>query len=58
MSPQRDLFGKQRLVEVLDRGRTLKLKESIALLMTEINDWCGSTPPSDDISVVGIECDA
>lgn len=55
MNPDGELFGSARLLEVLARGRTVPLSESIARLLDELQRWCGGAPFRDDVSVLAVE---
>jgi sigma-B regulation protein RsbU (phosphoserine phosphatase) len=48
-------FGEERLLRVLEQGRALPLQDSLAALVQEVEGWCGSEAPSDDISVLAVE---
>ena len=55
MDPQLELFGRDRLLDVLTRGRDRPLPDALALLKDELRKWRGDTPPRDDISVLAVE---
>ena len=50
-----DLFGRDRLLEVLRRGRSVPLAQSLSLLQDELQRWTGGAPPKDDVSVLAVE---
>lgn len=50
-----ELFGRTRLLEVLQEGLNETLDDSLSLLMETLQSWCGGAPPADDISVLAIE---
>jgi len=56
MDPQLELFGRDRLIEVLQRGRSSPLADSLQMLTGELRRWRGDAPPRDDISVLAMEC--
>ena len=56
MDPQLELFGRDRLMGVLERGRSGPLADSLAMLRDELRRWRGDAPPRDDISVLALEC--
>jgi sigma-B regulation protein RsbU (phosphoserine phosphatase) len=49
------LFGDARLMDAIDRGRTLPLREEIAALLGEIAEWQGAEKRQDDISILAVE---
>ena len=55
MDAKQELFGRDRLVDVLERGRTQPLAEVLASLKAELLAWRGNTAPKDDISVLAVE---
>lgn len=55
MDPAGELFGKRRLLETLDRGRSADLEESVVRLQDELRRWGQSTPAHDDVSILAIE---
>ena len=50
-----ELFGKQGLVNALDRGRAVPLEDSLRSLMLRVREWCGDCGPDDDISLLALE---
>jgi sigma-B regulation protein RsbU (phosphoserine phosphatase) len=48
-------FGSERLMKVLGANRTGSLEDSLAALTQSLKEWCGNTPPHDDVSVLAIE---
>jgi sigma-B regulation protein RsbU (phosphoserine phosphatase) len=54
-NPQRDYFGKPRLLSSLDRNRSLDLKEGLSVLWQELENWCGAARFKDDISILAVE---
>jgi sigma-B regulation protein RsbU (phosphoserine phosphatase) len=56
MDPQLELFGRDRLLEVLERGRDRPLAACLTLLKDGLRQWRGDDPPRDDISVLAVEC--
>jgi sigma-B regulation protein RsbU (phosphoserine phosphatase) len=49
------LFGTRCLLDALDRGRGVPLQQSLSGLVTTVEQWCGGTPPRDDVSVLAVE---
>ncbi len=47
--------GDARLLEVIGRGRSKPLRESVAMLLGEVTRWRGSEKPRDDMSILAIE---
>jgi sigma-B regulation protein RsbU (phosphoserine phosphatase) len=54
MNPAGKAFGDERLLKVIDRGRSSSLQESVAALLAEIARWHGSESPQDDISILAV----
>jgi PAS domain S-box-containing protein len=48
-------FGDARLLELIGRGRSVPLQESVAALVEDVERWCGPASVQDDISLVAIE---
>jgi serine phosphatase RsbU (regulator of sigma subunit)/CHASE3 domain sensor protein len=57
MNVSGELFGTQRLLSALERGRDMELQESIDLVLSELRQWHGTMRPRDDISILAIEAD-
>ncbi len=55
MNPSLNQFGDARLLEAIGRGRINSLKESVANIMDDINQWHGSQKQKDDISIMAVE---
>ncbi len=55
MGPAGELFGDARLLEAVGRGRSVPLQESVAVLVGEIERWCGAASARDDISILAVE---
>ena len=55
MDPSLELFGRDRLVDVLRRGQDRPLADCLTLLKAELATWRGNAPPKDDISVLALE---
>jgi sigma-B regulation protein RsbU (phosphoserine phosphatase) len=53
--PGGDVFGGDRLVQVLESGRVRPLGESLELLRDALRRWHGGAAQRDDMSVVAIE---
>lgn len=56
MSPDRSLFGVDRLLESLAGGSKVPLTESISMLQSQVASWQAGSDPRDDISVLAMEC--
>jgi sigma-B regulation protein RsbU (phosphoserine phosphatase) len=50
-----EAFGEGRLLKVIEQGRDTPLPDSLVLLLKAVQDWCGSVPPGDDISLLAVE---
>jgi serine phosphatase RsbU (regulator of sigma subunit) len=55
MSPAGEPFADARLLAAVDRGRAVPLAAAVAALQTEVEHWCGSKGPQDDLSIVATE---
>jgi sigma-B regulation protein RsbU (phosphoserine phosphatase) len=51
----RGYFGYNRLLDLIERGRTALLPEGLGMLLRAAQDWCGDVPPDDDISLLAVE---
>jgi sigma-B regulation protein RsbU (phosphoserine phosphatase) len=51
-----DFFGHQRLVEALERTRTMDVQSSVDHLLNELDRFRAGAPATDDVSVVAVEC--
>jgi sigma-B regulation protein RsbU (phosphoserine phosphatase) len=54
-SPAGQQFGVGRLLEVLDQGRNVSLKQSLAFLIEQVERWSETAHLFDDVSVLAIE---
>jgi PAS domain S-box-containing protein len=54
-SPGGEEFGVGRLATALAEGRSAPLEQSIAGLRRQLKAWSGGAPPTDDISILGVE---
>jgi sigma-B regulation protein RsbU (phosphoserine phosphatase) len=48
-------FEVDRLLEQVERSRSAPLADGLGLLLRAARDWCGETPPHDDISLLAVE---
>jgi sigma-B regulation protein RsbU (phosphoserine phosphatase) len=55
MNPEHDQYGEQRLARAIDQSRSQPLNSSVAGLLREIELWCGSAGPNDDVSILALE---
>jgi sigma-B regulation protein RsbU (phosphoserine phosphatase) len=55
MNPQRELFGKERLLQQLDETRGAPIPESVSALLDAAEQWRGTAPLSDDVSILALE---
>jgi PAS domain S-box-containing protein len=55
MGPAGQLFGDARLLETIDRGRSLPLQQSVADLVGAVERWRDAASAHDDISIVAVE---
>jgi sigma-B regulation protein RsbU (phosphoserine phosphatase) len=51
----RQAFGMDRLLELIELGRAAPLPDSLGMLLRAAQDWCGDVPPHDDISLLAVE---
>ena len=58
MNPAGEQYGDARLLAAIDRGRSVPLATAVAALQAEVEQWCGSTGPHDDLSIVAAEMSA
>jgi sigma-B regulation protein RsbU (phosphoserine phosphatase) len=54
MHPAGTLYGAERLLRGLSRGRSVPLEQSLSDLLAEVRSWSG-TPLHDDISLLAVE---
>lgn len=55
MNADSEQFGLDRLAEFLKSTNNLSIEDSLNQLMQTVAEWCGSTGPKDDLSVLGLE---
>ena len=48
-------FGEQRLVRTLSGGNSEDLDGLLAAIVLEVEEWCGTEGPDDDVSVLALE---
>ena len=58
MDPAGELFGEVRLLETITRVRTEPLRDGVAALMAQIEQWQGAANAQDDISILAVELSA
>lgn len=51
------LFGSDRLLEVVEAGRTLDVRQLLAALRVGVADYVGSERPADDLTCVAVDVD-
>jgi sigma-B regulation protein RsbU (phosphoserine phosphatase) len=49
------LFGAERMLQCLERGRSGPLDRSITNLLDDVRTWCGGKGLHDDVSLLGVE---
>lgn len=54
-NPYGRAFGINRLLEHIERGRAVCLPDNLSALVRAVQDWCGTSPPHDDISLLAVE---
>ena len=57
MSEQLEQFGEERFSQLLVKSKSQSIEESLDFIVHEIEKWCGTRGPTDDVSIVGIEID-
>lgn len=57
MSPQREIFGTQRLLHAIARGSDSSLAECVTGITTDLSSWSGQSGVKDDESLLAIEID-
>jgi len=50
-----EMFGKQRLLEIIDRNRAQQAREILAAVLKELNDFRGSMNQEDDVTLIVIK---
>ena len=55
MDPDRKQFGNDRLIESLIDARAFPLQEGVMNLVSKVEQWCGKTGPTDDVTIVAME---
>jgi phosphoserine phosphatase RsbU/P len=55
MNEGRELFGQERLLELLDQSRSMPLDSSLSSLVRGIEGWGCRTCLKDDVSLVALE---
>jgi sigma-B regulation protein RsbU (phosphoserine phosphatase) len=58
MNAATEMFGHDRLIDSLKQSASVPLKESIDGLKSMLEQWRGSDPVRDDVSVLAFECPA
>ena len=48
-------FSTERMMEILETARSLRLKDTLSLLMERTRRWCGPAGLKDDISLLAVE---
>ena len=54
-SPEKELFGLQRLSQLLAAERGSTLSDSLEAVQTRLADWRGGRPVEDDVSLLAVE---
>ena len=58
MNPAGEQFGSARLLEAISRSRSEPLRNSVAALLSEVEQWQGTASSQDDISILAVEVSA
>jgi len=48
-------FGEQRMLEMIELGKSQSLEESVGTILTAVERWCAKNGPKDDVSILGLE---
>ena len=56
MNANRELFGPERLGELLFAQRQAPLQDSVARVLDDLERWRGGEPSKDDVSILAVEC--
>jgi sigma-B regulation protein RsbU (phosphoserine phosphatase) len=57
MSAEEEVFGADRLLQVVDTTRSGTLQESVSAISATVARWSGEHRPQDDLSVLALELD-
>ena len=55
MNPAGEQFGRAQLLEAISRSRSEPLRNSVAALLSEVEQWQGTASSQDDISILAVE---
>lgn len=55
MDANLNVFGDQRMLEVLELGQVQSIQDSTQLLLNSVQRWCRQNGPKDDASILGME---
>jgi sigma-B regulation protein RsbU (phosphoserine phosphatase) len=56
MNPSREQFGRGRMMRALQDAGDEPLQAAVSTVMNALDEWCGATPPQDDVSIIAFEC--
>ncbi len=48
-------FTMQQMLEIIELGQSQSLDDSVSLLLSSVERWCGKNGPKDDVSILGLE---
>ncbi len=55
MDEAMDEFGEQRMLEMIELGKSQSLEESVGTMLDAVQRWCDKNGPKDDVSILGLE---
>lgn len=55
---EKNLFGAERMLSILQNCASLSLEESLDKLLAEVEDWAGSSDQKDDVTLLSIEIES
>jgi sigma-B regulation protein RsbU (phosphoserine phosphatase) len=55
MDKDQEPYGDDKMAACIDGGRNQPLEESVARLLTAVEEWCRPVGPLDDVSILGVE---
>ena len=55
MDKDQEPYGDEQMAACIESGRAAPLEESVARLLTAVENWCQPAGPLDDVSILGVE---
>ena len=55
MDPEMNQFGDDRMIEFINESRMTPLDKSVGSLMVRVEEWCSTSGPLDDITILAVE---